>query len=102
MHLQVDANAASNLRELHSVLKIAAARAAATPAERLLDEVLDMMGDDADFGAPTYEMKRAQVAARLREAFTGGAGPGLDIFAAAAALVRRPGLVAQLCVLQFR
>ena len=51
-----------------------------SPAMRLLDDVLTILGDD--MGAQEYNDRRAEAAMRMREAFTGGTS-GLDIFAAA-------------------
>lgn len=47
----------------------------ATPAMRLLDDCLDILGDvedTPDFTGEAYNERRRAVAARMRDAFTGG------------------------------
>ncbi|KAJ9510786.1 hypothetical protein QJQ45_027585 [Haematococcus lacustris] len=80
----VNEGAADQLRELWGVLRTVQQRVAATPAMRLLDDVLDLLGDD--MSAVGYSMRRLEAQARMREAFTGGLSEDVDIFAAAAAL----------------
>ncbi|KAL6765737.1 hypothetical protein V8C86DRAFT_2448677 [Haematococcus lacustris] len=81
---KVNEGAADQLRELWGVLRTVQQRVAATPAMRLLDDVLDLLGDD--MSAVGYSMRRLEAQARMREAFTGGLSEDVDIFAAAAAL----------------
>jgi hypothetical protein len=50
-------------------------RKEASRAQRLLDEVLDVMGDAMDSAGAEKEQRRQEAAARLRQAFTGGAPP---------------------------
>ncbi|GFH13017.1 uncharacterized protein HaLaN_08816 [Haematococcus lacustris] len=81
---KVNEGAADQLRELWGVLRTVQQRVAATSAMRLLDDVLDLLGDD--MSAVGYSMRRLEAQARMREAFTGGLAEDVDIFAAAAAL----------------
>lgn len=71
------------MEEVYRILKIVYQRLQASPAMRLLDDVLDILGDDMD--PQVYEQQRMEAMARMRDAFTGGTS-GVDIFAAAAAL----------------
>ena len=100
------------------MLKLAYQRNEATPAMRLLDDVLDILGDasgksdDDPFAAVTaaasasvggeranvagvYLQRRNEAASRMQSAFTGGAPAGIDIFAAAAALAEAGALAAE-------
>jgi len=67
-------------------------RRRASPAMRLLDEALSALGEP---GEPGETGRLAAAAARMRQAFTGGALPGVDIFAAAAALAAGPAAAAE-------
>eukprot|EP00200_Dunaliella_tertiolecta_P002185 CAMPEP_0202348920 /NCGR_PEP_ID=MMETSP1126-20121109/6631_1 /ASSEMBLY_ACC=CAM_ASM_000457 /TAXON_ID=3047 /ORGANISM="Dunaliella tertiolecta, Strain CCMP1320" /LENGTH=376 /DNA_ID=CAMNT_0048940651 /DNA_START=235 /DNA_END=1365 /DNA_ORIENTATION=+ len=80
------------LAELYRVLKLVYQRSTSTPALRLLDDVLFILGDD--LGAETYSSRRIEAMGRMREAFIGGVNPGVDIFAAAAALAEGGPLAA--------
>lgn len=71
------------LAQLYSTLKYMYQRGQSTPAERLLDDVLDILGGEG--GQPDPEKRQAEAAARLHNAFTGGMLE-LDIFEAAEAL----------------
>lgn len=83
---QVAPGAAEQLRELQGVLRVVYNRACASPSLRLLDDVLDLLGEDLS-EPQSYASRRLQALQRLREAFSGGVAAGVDIFAAAAALV---------------
>ena len=91
------------------MLKLAYQRSMASPSMRLLDDVLDILGDatedledpfspDSEGSkgmAGAYMQRRNQATARLRSAFTGGAPDSIDIFAAAAALAEGGPLAAE-------
>lgn len=72
-----------HLAQLYSTLKYMYQRAQSTPAERLLDDVLEILSGAG--GQPDPERRQAEAAARLHNAFTGGMLE-LDIFEAAEAL----------------
>jgi hypothetical protein len=58
------------LQQLAALLRLEWERAQASPAMRLLDDVLELLGEDR--GGPDYAQRQADVATRLRDAFTGG------------------------------
>eukprot|EP00878_Enallax_costatus_P027497 GHUV01029616.1.p3 GENE.GHUV01029616.1~~GHUV01029616.1.p3 ORF type:complete len:182 (+),score=84.18 GHUV01029616.1:2696-3241(+) len=66
---------------------------------RLLDECLDILGDDPYL--PGARVRAEQVVQRLRNAFTGGAAANIDIFAAAAALAEDKALAADALAVEF-
>jgi hypothetical protein len=67
--LQNEAEVAQ-LQELYDTLQLEHQRAQATPALRLLDEVLDLLGDDPYL--PGAKQRGEAVVQRLRSAFMGG------------------------------
>ncbi|GAX79765.1 hypothetical protein CEUSTIGMA_g7206.t1 [Chlamydomonas eustigma] len=105
--------AVQHLEDMYRILKVVYQRNSASPAMRLLDDVLDILGDTSSISgadnpfAPTslpsssswsgddqegpslasiFIQRRKEVAARMRSAFSGGMPEGVDIFAAAVAL----------------
>jgi hypothetical protein len=60
----------AQLQELYDMLQLEHQRAQATPALRLLDEVLDLLGDDPYL--PGAKQRGEAVVQRLRSAFMGG------------------------------
>lgn len=69
-----DSAALAQLQELHDLLSLEYERSQATPALRLLDEVLDLLGNDPYM--PGGHDRGEAVVQRLRKAFTGGGGHG--------------------------
>jgi hypothetical protein len=61
----------AQLQELYDTLQLEHQRAQATPALRLLDEVLDLLWDDPYL--PGAKQRGEAVVQRLRSAFMGGA-----------------------------
>ncbi|KAF8057922.1 SRC2 [Scenedesmus sp. PABB004] len=94
-----DAQEVEAMQQLLDVLSVEAQRAAASPAMRLLDEVLELLGDDP--ALPGAQQRGADVVARLRSAFTGGAADGVDVFAAAAALAADGALAAEALAVEY-
>lgn len=114
---QDDHPAVQRLEDMYRTLKLVHQRNEASPSMRLLDEVLDILGEaaamlgnknDNPFSpsssqpeaysksvAEAYHERRRDAAARMRSAFTGGAAAGIDIFAAAAALAEAGPLAAE-------
>jgi hypothetical protein len=106
--------AVQHLEDMYRILKVVHQRNSASPAMRLLDDVLDILGDTTSISgaddpfAPTssspsssssfgddqespslasiFIQRRKEAAARMRSAFSGGMPEGVDIFAAAVAL----------------
>jgi hypothetical protein len=60
----------AQLQDLFEMLQLEHQRAQATPALRLLDEVLDLLGDDPYL--PGAKQRGESVVQRLRSAFMGG------------------------------
>ncbi|KAF6254266.1 hypothetical protein COO60DRAFT_1542332 [Scenedesmus sp. NREL 46B-D3] len=83
----------AQLQDLYDTLQLEQQRAQATPALRLLDEVLDLLGDDPYL--PGSKQRGEAAVQRLRSAFTGGVAEDVDIFAAAAALAADKALAAE-------
>ncbi|WIA21341.1 hypothetical protein OEZ85_000568 [Tetradesmus obliquus] len=83
----------AQLQDLYDLLSLEQQRAQATPALRLLDEALDLLGDDPYM--PGAKQRGEAVVQRLRAAFTGGVAEDVDIFAAAAALASDKALAAE-------
>lgn len=71
MRFLQDQDEVQGLQDLYDVLRVEHERAAASPALRLLDECLDILGDDPYL--PGAGERAEQVVQRLRSAFTGGA-----------------------------
>ncbi|KAI8475340.1 MAG: hypothetical protein J3K34DRAFT_61146 [Monoraphidium minutum] len=92
LEMEEGPEAVAAYESLYSLLRRERARAAASPAMRLLDDVLEALGDDTD--APDYPERRRRAAGVMRDAFTGGALP-VDVFTAAAALAQDGPLAAE-------
>eukprot|EP00878_Enallax_costatus_P008521 GHUV01008909.1.p1 GENE.GHUV01008909.1~~GHUV01008909.1.p1 ORF type:complete len:420 (+),score=159.62 GHUV01008909.1:1558-2817(+) len=97
--LEQDPEEVTALTDLFDVLKVEYEKVSATPAMRLLDECLDILGDDPYL--PGARVRAEQVVQRLRNAFTGGAAANIDIFAAAAALAEDKALAADALAVEF-
>jgi hypothetical protein len=76
--------AIANYRYLYALLRRERDRAAASPALRLLDDVLSVLGEGAAAGAgreaggPDAAEARRRAATMMRDAFTGGERPRAD------------------------
>ncbi|GIL72661.1 hypothetical protein Vretimale_4365 [Volvox reticuliferus] len=81
--LRQDAASAERIATLYRALRYIYERRTSSAAERLLDDVLGILGDLQL--QPDAERRRGEAAARLRNAFTGGM-LDVDVFTAAAAL----------------
>ncbi|EFJ47108.1 hypothetical protein VOLCADRAFT_92221 [Volvox carteri f. nagariensis] len=81
--LRQDAAAVERIATLYRALRYMYERRTSSPAERLLDDVLGILGDVEL--QPEQERRRGEAAARLRNAFTGGM-LDVDVFTAAEAL----------------
>lgn len=75
-----------DMRLLYQALKREYDRITSSAALRLLDDVLDILGDDTDGEA--YRLRQTEAAARMKTAFTGNLTEGIDIFTAATALAQ--------------
>ena len=112
-HYEAASAAVQRLEDLYRLLKLQYQRNAASPSMRLLDDVLEILGDPAsidDGGDPfasakpgehsrsvagAHMKRRNEAMSRMQSAFTGGAPAGIDIFAAAAALAEAGPLAAE-------
>ncbi|GIL43318.1 hypothetical protein Vafri_1103 [Volvox africanus] len=81
--LRQEAASAERIATLYRALRYIYERRTSSAAERLLDDVLGILGDVQL--QPDTERRRGEAAARLRNAFTGGM-LDVDVFTAAAAL----------------
>ncbi|GLI68839.1 hypothetical protein VaNZ11_013382 [Volvox africanus] len=81
--LRQEAASAEHIATLYRALRYIYERRTSSAAERLLDDVLGILGDVQL--QPDIERRRGEAAARLRNAFTGGM-LDVDVFTAAAAL----------------
>ncbi|GLC35758.1 hypothetical protein PLESTM_000362700 [Pleodorina starrii] len=81
--LRQDAASAERIATLYRALRYMYERRNSSAAERLLDDVLGILADEAL--QPDPDRRRGEAAARLRNAFTGGM-LDVDVFTAAAAL----------------
>eukprot|EP00877_Chromochloris_zofingiensis_P008024 jgi/Chrzof1/3475/Cz12g26270.t1_PAC[v5.2] len=95
--MQQEPDVISHLEGMYDIVRVQYERSQASPAMRLLDDVMDILGDDSS--ALDYGQRRADASNRMRDAFTGGASQQIDIFAAAAALAADGAKAAEaLCV----
>ena len=65
-----DSRTIETLQELESILRLEYERSQATPAMRLLDDVLELLGDEPE--AFDYQFRKQDAGRRLRDAFLGG------------------------------
>lgn len=65
-----DPEGVDRMQQLQALLQLEYERAQATPSLRLLDELLELLGDDP--ALPGARQRAQQVVARMRAAFTGG------------------------------
>lgn len=78
-------------------LQVELQRKEASRAQRLLDDVLSVMGDVMGAGTQEAEQQRQEAAALLRQAFTGGALLPACRLPPAAALQAAGASVSELC-----
>jgi hypothetical protein len=65
-----DSRTVETLQDLESILRLEYERSEATPAMRLLDDVLELLGEDPE--AYDYQFRKQDAGRRLRDAFLGG------------------------------